>query len=105
MTQELLKMFASTSDRSRRLGDALAAMIEAHLREPAPPDPESREAAPPDPEPLAYTIAQALRLLSIGRSTFYREVWEGRLRVIHVRGRTLVRAEELRRYLDQAEAA
>lgn len=52
--------------------------------------------------PLAYSIEDAARALSIGRTNLYRFINEGKLEVRKLGGRTLVPAESLRRLIDDA---
>lgn len=54
------------------------------------------------PAPLAYSIEDAARALSIGRTNLYRFINEGKLEVRKLGGRTLVPAESLRRLIDDA---
>jgi excisionase family DNA binding protein len=86
----------------QRLAALIAELIQgdepAAVEAPAP----AEEAAS---EPLAYRVPEALKMLSISRTLFYREVSEGRIRVVHVGRRVLVRREELKRYLLEAEQA
>jgi excisionase family DNA binding protein len=53
----------------------------------------------PDPAPLAYTVKNACRLLSISRSTLYLLASQGKLRLIKVSGRTLIPASEIARLI------
>jgi excisionase family DNA binding protein len=53
----------------------------------------------PDIEPLAHTIKNTCRLLSISRSTLYLMASQGKLRLIKVSGRTLVPAAEIARLI------
>jgi len=48
------------------------------------------------PEPLAYSIKEACRVSSIGRTRIYALINEGRLKATKVGRRTLVNAESLR---------
>ncbi|RDD63830.1 helix-turn-helix transcriptional regulator [Ferruginivarius sediminum] len=48
---------------------------------------------------LAYTIPELVEASGLGRTTIYGEIRDGRLRVIKVRRRTLVRAEDARAWL------
>lgn len=57
-----------------------------------------------EPDRLCYSIAQAARVSSLGRSTVYRAIKAGRLAVVKVGGRTLVPAASLHRLLS-GEAA
>jgi excisionase family DNA binding protein len=45
---------------------------------------------------LAYSIREACRASSLGRSTLYAHIAAGRLRAIRVGGRTLIPAESLK---------
>jgi excisionase family DNA binding protein len=53
----------------------------------------------PDPVPLAYTIKNACRLLSVSRSTLYAMASKGELRLVKISGRTLLPASEIARLL------
>ncbi|OXE35179.1 MAG: excisionase [Phenylobacterium zucineum] len=48
-------------------------------------------------QPIAYSIKDACRLSSLARSTLYRAIASGALKVTKVGGRTLVPAHALRR--------
>lgn len=48
----------------------------------------------------AYTVAQFCNAYGVSPSFFYREVREGRLNPRKARGRTLVSADEARRWFD-----
>jgi len=52
-----------------------------------------------EPERLCYSINQAARVSSLGRSSIYRAITAGRLAVVKVGGRTLVPAASLHRLL------
>lgn len=54
---------------------------------------------------LAYRVREAADALAISRSRFYELVAEGRIRILKEGARTLVRRQELERYLDDLEAA
>jgi excisionase family DNA binding protein len=45
---------------------------------------------------LAYSIKEACRASSLGRSTLYAHISAGRLRAVRVGGRTVIPAESLR---------
>lgn len=55
-------------------------------------------------EPLAYSIEEACRVSSLGRTNLYRFIREGKLDVRKLGGRTLVPAASLRRLIDEAPA-
>ena len=50
-------------------------------------------------EPLAYSIADACRVSSIGKTRLYELIAEGRLESTAIGKRRLVRAESLRRLI------
>lgn len=47
-------------------------------------------------EPLGYSIREACRVSSLGRTTIYSHISAGRLRATHVGRRTIISAESLR---------
>lgn len=51
-------------------------------------------------EPLAYSIKEASRVSSLGRTRLYQLIGEGRLEVCKIGKRTLVRAASLRALID-----
>jgi excisionase family DNA binding protein len=53
-------------------------------------------------EPLAYSIENACRVSSLGRTNIYRLIKEGKLEVTKIGGRTLVKADSLRRLIKVA---
>lgn len=55
-------------------------------------------------EPLAYSIADAVRVTSIGRTRIYGLIAEGSLEARRIGGRTIIPAASLRRLID-GEAA
>ncbi len=57
------------------------------------------------PEPIAYSIEDACRASSLGRTNIYRLIKEGKLTVKKIGGRTLVPADSLRRLINEAPAA
>lgn len=59
-------------------------------------------AANDNPRRLAYGVAEAATTLSVGKSTIWRWIHDGRLRTVKLGGRTLVRHEDLVRLLDEA---
>ena len=52
------------------------------------------------PEPLAYSISDACRVTSIGRTRLYALIAEGRLDVRKIGRRTLIPATSLRALID-----
>lgn len=57
----------------------------------------------PHPEPLAYSIADAVRVSSIGRTRIYSLINEGRLEARKIGKRTLIPAASLRRLIEGGE--
>jgi len=55
------------------------------------------------PEPLAYSIADAVRVSSIGRTRIYSLINEGRLEARKIGKRTLIPAASLRRLIEGGE--
>ncbi|MEP7223036.1 MAG: helix-turn-helix domain-containing protein [Novosphingobium sp.] len=53
------------------------------------------------PEPLAYSVADACRVSTIGRTRLYALINEGRLEVRKIGKRTLIPAASLRRLIDE----
>ncbi len=53
----------------------------------------------------AFTIPEACTLAGVGRSRLYLEIKEGRLTARKVGRRTIIRSEDLDRWLDQAPVA
>jgi hypothetical protein len=53
----------------------------------------------PSPTPLAFSIASFVRLIDVSPDTVLREVRDGRLRSIHIRGRRLIPFDEGQAYL------
>ncbi len=51
-------------------------------------------------EKLVYSTTEAAQALGIGRTKLYQLIERGVIRVIKIDSRTLIRPEELRRYLD-----
>lgn len=49
--------------------------------------------------PLAYSIPEAIRLTSLGRTNLYKLIAQGRLDVCRVGRRTLISADSLRNLL------
>lgn len=52
------------------------------------------------PEPIAYSIADAVRVSSIGRTRLYALINEGRLEARKIGKRTLIPAASLRRLIE-----
>jgi excisionase family DNA binding protein len=50
-------------------------------------------------EKLCYSIEEVCRATSIGRTTLYAHIKEGNLKAVNVGGRTIIRADELDRFL------
>lgn len=57
-----------------------------------------------EPEKLAYSLAEAAKVSSLGRSTLYRHIRAKRLELVRVGGRSLIPAAALHRFLS-GEAA
>lgn len=55
--------------------------------------------------PQLLTVNEVAVQLRVSRRTVYREISEGRLRVFHVRGKTLVELREVMAYLAHRRAA
>ena len=49
---------------------------------------------------LAYSINEACRASSLGRTTLYSHIAAGRLRAVRIGGRTVIPAESLRALID-----
>ena len=45
--------------------------------------------------PISYSITQAVRVTSLGKTTLYKLISEGKLRATRVGGRTLIPADSL----------
>lgn len=54
-------------------------------------------------EQLAYSINDTARALSLGRTSIYALIGEGRLEVFKLGRRTLVKAESIRRLIEGSE--
>lgn len=52
------------------------------------------------PPKLAYSIKEAVEATSIGRTTLYSHIAEGRLRTVRIGGRTLIPADSLHAFLE-----
>lgn len=50
-------------------------------------------------DPLTVTVQEARRLSGLGLTSVYKLIGDGRLRVVKVRGRTLVRYDSLKTLL------
>jgi excisionase family DNA binding protein len=48
-----------------------------------------------DPPKLAYSIREACKASSLGRTTLYAHIAAGRLRAVRIGGRTVIPAESL----------
>jgi excisionase family DNA binding protein len=57
------------------------------------------------PTRLAYSISEACRLLSVGRTTIYRAIKSGQLKTCKIGRRTLVTAEALQLWLGNLPSA
>lgn len=57
------------------------------------------------PERLAFGVTEAAQVAGIGRSTLYAAMADGQLRAVKLGKRTLIPAEELRRFLGALPAA
>jgi hypothetical protein len=53
--------------------------------------------------PLAYSIKQASKVSSLGKTTLYRHAKRGSLRMIRIAGRTVIPAESLHSLLEGGE--
>ncbi|WP_134488396.1 helix-turn-helix domain-containing protein [Methylocella tundrae] len=51
------------------------------------------------PIKLLYSVVEVLKLLSIGRNTFYALIKNNELKATKIRGRTLVHIDEIHRFL------
>ena len=56
------------------------------------------------PDRLSYTIEDARSVIGIGRSSIYKLIDEGKLTRIRVAGRSLIKADSVRRLIDEATA-
>jgi excisionase family DNA binding protein len=50
-------------------------------------------------QPLLYRINDFVQVTGLGRSTTYRLIKEGKLRIVKIAGRTLIPAEEVTRLI------
>lgn len=53
-----------------------------------------------DPPKIAYSIKEACRASSLGRTTIYAHIAAGRLRMVRVGGRTIIPADSLHALID-----
>lgn len=60
----------------------------------------SRAFAPLHPEPLAYTVADACRVSTIGKTRLYQLIAEGKLEARKIGKRTLIVATSLRSLIE-----
>lgn len=51
-------------------------------------------------EPLCTSIPAAVKLSGVGRSSLYKEIKQGNLKIIKIGTRTLIRMSDLRAWLD-----
>jgi excisionase family DNA binding protein len=56
------------------------------------------------PEPLAYSVNEACRVTSLGRTFIYKLISDGRLKTIKIGNRTLIPADSLRAFLQGAQS-
>lgn len=97
----------------RALNEACDVLVAAARRE----GPEVRRARPPivqpqasspqsEPPPhrFAYTIAEASRILGVGRSSLYTLIARGELKAVRVLSRRLIEAREIEALLAKARA-
>jgi excisionase family DNA binding protein len=61
----------------------------------------NRAVAPLHPEPLAYTVADACRVSTIGKTKLYQLISEGKLDVRRIGKRTIILAESLRALIEK----
>ena len=62
----------------------------------------TRALAPIHPEPLAYSVADACRVSTIGKTRLYQLIAEGKLEARKIGKRTLIPAASLRALIDGA---
>lgn len=58
-----------------------------------------------EPGRPCFTINEAAQYLRISRAFLYKLIHEGRLKTVKIGKRTIVRAAEIERFLDQQQAA
>lgn len=57
-------------------------------------------------EKIAYSMKEAVEVTGIGRTTLYSHIADGNLKAVRVGGRTIIPADELRRFVNEGcEAA
>lgn len=56
-------------------------------------------------QPLAYSVTDACRISSLGRTSIFKLIKDGRLRVRRIGSRTLILADSLRELIEGAGAA
>lgn len=59
----------------------------------------------PNSQPMAYTVNQALAIANCGRTKFYEEITAGRIKTKRLGRRVLIRAEDLKAWLDSLPEA
>lgn len=59
-----------------------------------------RTLAPIHPEPIAYTVADACRVSTIGKTRLYQLIAEGKLEARKIGKRTLILASSLRQLIE-----
>lgn len=69
---------------------------------PVPEPPVSKSLRPVINEPMAYRVDAAVQVLGLSRSTLYKLAKQGRIELIRVAGRTLVRKSEVERLIADA---
>lgn len=52
------------------------------------------------PKKLAFGISEAIEVTNIGRSRLYKDIRAGRLKTFKVGNRTLIAADDLKRWLE-----
>jgi excisionase family DNA binding protein len=57
------------------------------------------------PEPIAHTIADAVKVSGLGRTTLYELIGAGKIEARKAGNRTLIPAESLRAYISSLPAA
>jgi excisionase family DNA binding protein len=55
--------------------------------------------------PSCFTVSEAAHYLRISRALLYQLIRSGRIKTVKIGARTIVRAAELERFLDQQQAA